>query len=202
MMKKNKPESACEKDAEIKEEVKEQTPQSQSQSQCDAAEAKKEQPSKEQEYYEQLLRLKADYENYRKRAEREKSLFIEFGRIDIIKKILPLYDVLLKAENEVNKENAGITQIQKGLNMIFDGFDKFFQSEGIKALSAEGQAFDCAAHEVITTAPCHAEQDGKVVREICRAITLNGKVIRPAQVIVGKKSQEDPVNQEERQNEK
>ena len=61
---------------------------------------------KEPDYYDQLLRLQADFENYRKRTEREKPMFISFGKAEVIKKLLPLYDTLLKAEAEVNKKDA------------------------------------------------------------------------------------------------
>lgn len=147
-------------------------------------------PEKADNYYDQLLRLQADFENYRKRTEREKPMFIRFGKAELIKKLLPLYDTLLKAKDEVNKEDADIEHIKQGLNMIFEEFDKVFKSEGVEMVCSKGKPYDPMTQEVITTIPCKEEDDGNVTDEICRGVTLDGHVIRPAQVIVGKKQEE------------
>jgi molecular chaperone GrpE len=145
---------------------------------------------KEQEYYDQLLRLQADFENYRKRTEKEKPLFIQFGRAEVIKKLLPLYDTLLKAEEEINKKDADAKHIKQGLNMLFEEFGKVFKSEGVEVICCKGKPYDPMTQEVVTTIPCDEKDDGTVTGEICRGVTLNGTVLRPAQVIVGKKKEE------------
>jgi molecular chaperone GrpE len=153
--------------------------------------------SKSPDYYDQLLRLQADFENYRKRAEREKPMFIQFGKAEIIKKLLPLYDTMLKAEAEVNKKNSDAEHIKQGLNMIFEEFNKVFKSEGVEVVCSKGKPYDPMTQEVITTIPCEEKDDGKVAEELCRCVTLEGQVLRPAQVIVGKKKEEEE-NQEQK----
>jgi molecular chaperone GrpE len=148
-------------------------------------------PPAQPDYYDQLLRLQADFENYRKRTEREAPLLIQFGRAEAIKKLLPLYDTLLKAEAEVNKQDADAAHIKQGLNMIFEEFNKVFKSEGVEVLCCKGKPYDPMTQEVITTIPCAAGEDGTVAEELRRAITLDGKLLRPAQVIVGKKKEEE-----------
>lgn len=155
-----------------------------------AAEPAGPQPSPEADYYGQLLRLQADFENFRKRTEREKPMFIQFGKAEIIKKLLPLYDTLLKAEAEVNKEDVDLQHIKHGLNMIFEEFNKVFKSEGVEVVDAKGKPYDPMTQEVITTIPCEDQDDGTVTEELCKGVNLDGKVLRPAQVIVGKKQEE------------
>ncbi|MDR1123517.1 MAG: nucleotide exchange factor GrpE [Elusimicrobiota bacterium] len=148
-------------------------------------------PPEQPDYYDQLLRLQADFENYRKRTERDKPLLIQFGKAGAIKKLLPLYDTLLKAEAEVNKQDADAAHIRQGLNMIFEEFNKIFKSEGVEVLCCKGKPYDPMTQEVITTIPCADSEDGTVAEELCRAITIDGQLLRPAQVIVGKKKEEE-----------
>ncbi len=153
-------------------------------------EEKPEETDKAKQYFEQLLRLQADFENYRKRTEKEKPQLINYGKLDTLKKLLPLYDTLLKAESASAKPEAKIQDIQQGLKMIFEQFDKLFKSEGVKVLSAKGKPYDPMTQEVITTLPCSAEQDGIVLEELAAGVEIDGKIVRPAQVIVGKNSEE------------
>ena len=155
-----------------------------------AAETAEPQEKPETDYYGQLLRLQADFENFRKRTEREKPMFIQFGKAEIIKKLLPLYDTLLKAEAEVNKKDADLQHIKQGLNMIFEEFNKVFKSEGVEVVEAKGKPYDPMTQEVITTVPCEDQDDGTVTEELCKGVNLDGKVLRPAQVIVGKKKED------------
>ena len=166
-----------------------QQPEPEGAAQQQAAPAAKE-PA-QPDYYDQLLRLQADFENYRKRTEREKPMLIQFGKAEIIKKLLPLYDTLLKAEAEVNKQDADASRIKQGLNMIFEEFNKVFKAEGVEAICCKGNPYDPMTQEVITTIPCAEQEDGAVAEELCRAITLDGKLLRPARVIVGKKKEEE-----------
>ena len=141
-------------------------------------------------YLEQLVRLQADFENYRKRTEKEKPELIKYGKFETLKKLLPLYDTLLKAESESTKPEANLQHIQQGLKMIFEQFDKLFKAEGVKIISAKGKPYDPMTQEVITTLPCPPENDGIVLEELASGVEIDGKTVRPAQVIVGKCSEE------------
>lgn len=141
-------------------------------------------------YLEQLVRLQADFENYRKRTEKEKPQLINYGKFETLKKLLPLYDTLLKAETASNKPEANLQHIKQGLKMIFEQFDKFFKAENVKIISAKGKPYDPMTQEVITTLPCPPEKDGIVLQELASGVEIDGKTVRPAQVIVGKCSEE------------
>ncbi|MEK7722000.1 MAG: nucleotide exchange factor GrpE, partial [Elusimicrobiota bacterium] len=80
------------------------------------------------DYYNQLLRLQADFENYRKRLDKEKPELIRWGKAEILLRLLPLYDMLLSAHAHINaaRENGGGEETLKGLEMIFKEFFRVF----------------------------------------------------------------------------
>lgn len=175
--------------------LEENGPKRQTQEEQTAAEDAKEaspeeETSKADKYFEQLVRLQADFENYRKRTEKEKPQLISYGKFETLRKLLPLYDTLLKAEAESSKPEANMQHIKQGLKMIFEQFDKLFKAEGVKIISAKGKPYDPMTQEVVTTIPCPPEQDGIVLEELAAGVEIEGKTVRPAQVIVGKSSEE------------
>ena len=142
-------------------------------------------------YFEQLVRLQADFENYRKRVEKEKAELINFGKTEVLLDFLSLYDVLLKAKKQVESENADVKNIKQGLKMIFEEFAKVFKAQGVQIISAKGKPYDAMTQEVITTVPCAPKDDGLVLEEISSGVKMGDRVIRPAQVIVGKAPEEN-----------
>ena len=128
---------------EIKTETKEKEPAcecgGEGQEAAPAAVEAEKQKAKAEEYYNQLLRLQADFENYRKRMEKEKPELIKWGKAEILIKLLPLYDMLLAAHLHVNnaRDGGGNGDVLKGLEMIFKEFSKVFEAEGLRRLTRE-----------------------------------------------------------------
>ena len=180
MSKHNKKESALHEEQELQEEL------------CDQ---EQNQPTEEKDkatlYFEQLVRLQADFENYRKRVEKEKAELINFGKTEVLLSFLSLYDVLLKAKKQVESENADVKNIKQGLKMIFEEFAKVFKAQGVQIITAKGKPYDPMTQEVITTIPCAPKDDGLVLEEISSGVKMDDRVIRPAQVIVGKAPEEN-----------
>ena len=145
-----------------------------------------EEKAKAKNYLDQLLRLQADFENYRKRTEKEKPLLISFGKAEVLKALLPMYDNLLKAKGEFSKEGVDLKHLKHGLTMILEEVEKAFKAQGLKVLDGVGKPYNPMTQEVITTVPCPAKEDGKVLQELVKAVELDGKIIRPAQVVVCK----------------
>jgi molecular chaperone GrpE len=145
------------------------------------------------DYYAQLLGLKADFENYRKRVEKERPELIKFGKAEILLELLPLYDLLMQAHLHVAKlqegaaEEAGQTQdIVKGLEMIFREFTKVFEAEGIRPMEVVGRPYDPMASEIIGTEEGTEENDGLVTAEFQKGFYYGDKVLRPARVRIAK----------------
>ncbi|MBI5201563.1 MAG: nucleotide exchange factor GrpE [Elusimicrobia bacterium] len=147
------------------------------------------------EFYDQLLKLKAEFENYRKRVDRERPEWIQSGRSSLLDKLLPLYDVLLQAHEQVQK--APVDDLTKGLELIFKEFTKLFESEGVTPVETVGKPYDYNQHEALGFVETDEWQEGTVVEELQRGYLLKGKVLRPARVRVAKaKAQEADLPQE------
>lgn len=180
MSKHNKKESELQEEQELQEDLCDQEQNQQPQEEDKAS-----------QYFGQLVRLQADFENYRKRVEKEKPELINFGKTEVILSFLSLYDVLLKAQKQVESEDADIKNIKQGLKMIFEEFAKVFKAQGVQIISAKGKPYDAMTQEVITTIPCAPKDDGLVLEEISSGVKMGDRVIRPAQVIVGKAPEEN-----------
>jgi len=141
------------------------------------------------DYYNQLLRLQADFENYRKRQDREKPEWIKLGKADILLRLLPLYDMLLSAHAHINtaKENGGGDETLKGLDMIFKEFSKVFDAEGLRAMETVGKPYDPMASEILGVVDGTDENDGIVVEELQKGFYYGDKILRPARVKIAKK---------------
>ena len=143
------------------------------------------------DYYEQFVRLSADFENFRKRTEREKAAFLSYGKKELAEKLLPSYEILLKQREELNKEGTlkkapnELKNVVSGIKMILDEMEKAFRSEGIERMDVLNKPYDPAAQEAVALVPCNKEQDGLVLQEVQMGFMLDGKVLRPARVMVG-----------------
>ncbi len=140
------------------------------------------------EYLDQLLRLKAEFENYRKRIDREKPELVRFGRAELLLRLLPIYDLLLQAHREVLASHND-TPLGKGMEGIFKEFEKIFKEEGVAAMAPEGKPFDALLHEVLGTVESDAEE-GTVIDVPQAGFTFNGKLLRSAKVRVARKASE------------
>ncbi|OGS06810.1 MAG: nucleotide exchange factor GrpE [Elusimicrobia bacterium RIFOXYA12_FULL_51_18] len=148
---------------------------------------------KEPDYYEQLLGLKADFENYRKRVEKERPEFVKFGKAEILLRLLPLYDMLMQAHLHVVKMQAGgedgstrVQDVVKGLEMIFKEFTKVFEAEGIRPMDVVGKPYDPMASEIIGIDEGNEENDGLVTAEFQKGFYYGDKILRPAKVKIAK----------------
>ena len=113
-------------------------------------------------YYEQMLKIRAEFDNYRKRVDREKPELYKLGRMDILSRFIPLYDLLKKAHEEIQNSHAE-SELAKGMEGIFKEFEKIFKEEGISAIEALNKPFDPLIHEVLGTVEKPGVEDGTVV---------------------------------------
>ena len=141
------------------------------------------------DYYNQLLRLQADFENYRKRVEKEKPELIKWGKAEILMKLMPLYDLLLAAHLHINnnKHGGNSGDVLKGLEMIFKEFTKVFEGEGIRPMEPVGKPYDPMASEILGVVDGNEENDGLVTEELQKGFYYGDKILRPARVKIAKK---------------
>ena len=144
-------------------------------------------PAAEPDYYDQLLRLKAEFENYRKRVDREKPDWFKLGRAEVVAKLLPLYDLLGHAHQDVIAGYAD-TPLAKGMDAIFREYEKLFREEGVTLMAPLGKPFDPHTQEAFGFVDKTGYEEGAVADVLQAGYLLGDKVLRTAKVRLQKKS--------------
>jgi molecular chaperone GrpE len=131
------------------------------------------------EYLDALQRLKAEFENSRKRQERERARILETASERLVVELLPVLDNLdraLEAEGDV----------REGVRATRDQLADVLGKEGLLPVASDGQPFDPNVHEAVMGQPSEEHEEGTILQTFERGYLLNGKPIRPAKVVVAK----------------
>jgi molecular chaperone GrpE len=140
-----------------------------------------------EDYRNKLLYLQADFENYRKRVEREKAEFRAVANEGLILDLLDVYENLERAFEAAKKDDAQASRISKGLEMVHSQMKAVLGKYGLKPIDAVGKKFDPRVMEaMMQEASADAEED-TVLDEFQRGYTLSSKVIRCSKVKVSKR---------------
>jgi molecular chaperone GrpE len=138
------------------------------------------------ELRDKYVRLYADFDNYKKRTAKERLETIQTASKDLIKELLPVVDDFERAL----KALEGDSEAKNGMQLIYNKLVNNLAAKGLTAMETIGKDFDVDVHEAITEIPVKdPAQAGKVVNEVEKGYYLNGKLIRFAKVIVGKKAE-------------
>jgi molecular chaperone GrpE len=138
--------------------------------------------AKADENYNKFLLAMADFENYKKRVERQLGEISLAGKKSVLKKILPVLDNLERALTYAPASDG----LQSGLAATLRGFESVLESEGVKAVPLKGARFDPKFAEAIGTRPDSAVPEETVLEEAARAYVMGDDVLRVGQVIVAK----------------
>ena len=149
----------------------------------------KEKAGKADEYFDRMLRLQADFDNFKKRIEKEKADFIKFANEEIILEILRILDDFDRAV-EACKTKHDFDVLYKGVEMIWKDMKEFLAKKGLKEIDAKGKPFNPHEHEAMMQEENDEHPEDHVIEEFQKGYTLNGRVIRPSRVKVAKKPQE------------
>ncbi len=133
-----------------------------------------------------LLRLRADFENIKKRLEKDKVEAIKFANERLLIDILPIVDNLDRAMASLS-EGHDPEKVKQGLEIAQKELHEVLEDYGVKVLQSVGEEFDPKFHEAVATVESADAKDGQVVDEIQRGYTLNGRLIRPSRVRIAKK---------------
>ena len=151
--------------------------------------ALKEKASKADECLDKMLRVQADFENRKKRQDKEKLDFLKFANEGLITELLRVMDDFERAIDSAKNTNDAKVLLQ-GIEMVRRDFEDILKDSGLKVIDPKGQPFDPEKHEAIE----HIEDDthpANTVLEVMRkGYELNGKVLRPASVKVSNKKEE------------
>ena len=132
-----------------------------------------------------FLRLYAEFENYRKRTNKERLDLITNANSDLLKDLIPVIDDFERAITN-NADADDIEGIKEGFSLIYNKYKGLLQSKGLKAMEAKGEVFDPELHEAIANLPTEDKKmKGKVIDDVEKGYFLNDKVLRFAKVVVG-----------------
>ena len=136
---------------------------------------------------DKYLRLYSDFENFRKRTQKEKLDLYKTAGEDVISALLPILDDFERAQKAM-AETDDVKSIKDGIDLIHNKTLSILKQKGLEPLkSAIGKKFDVELHEAITQIPAPSKkQIDKVIDEVEKGYELNGKVIRYTKVVVGK----------------
>jgi molecular chaperone GrpE len=144
-------------------------------------EQQQEEQQPEQEVDDRLLRLAADFENYKKRAARERLEYMTLANERLVKDLLPILDDLERAlEAAAEHEEA---KLEEGVRLVHRSLEQLLERQGLKQIATDG-AFDPHVHEALLTQPSEEHGAGDVLDVIQKGYKLGDRVIRPARVIV------------------
>ena len=137
------------------------------------------------EQKDKYIRLYAEFDNFRKRTEKEKSQNFDFGAREVIEKLLPVVDNFERALGTVDPEDED-DAFTKGVRGIYKQLEKMFEDLDVKAIPAEGEKFDPNLHNaVMTDTESDAEED-TITQDLLKGYTYKGQVVRHSMVKVKK----------------
>jgi molecular chaperone GrpE len=150
---------------------------------------------KTQEYdatRDQLLRLMADFDNYRKRMTRQSEEARQFAIADLVSALLPGIDNLERAQSAAGEDLApSSATIAEGVSMVLRQLKDALGNVGVREVQTQGVSFDPTHHEAVDIVSVPASEDGMVVAEVQRGYQLHERLLRPAKVVVGRAERDD-----------
>lgn len=132
------------------------------------------------ELTDRLLRLRADFDNFRRRQERERSDFIQFAALDVVRELLPVLDDF---ERALKVESADKEYV-KGIELIYQRFFDTLKKMGLEPIETTGKTFDPNVHQALDRLETQDAEDHAILHEYQRGYNFKGKLLRPSMVRV------------------
>jgi len=146
----------------------------------------KEEAAKAGEYWDRILRLQADFENTRKRLEKEKQEFLKFANEGVIVELLNVLDDLERAVELAQAKHQDLPAFLKGVEIILAHLYEMLKGYGVRPIEAVGKPFDPNYHEALMQAEDNSIPENTVIEELQKGYLLNDRVLRTAKVKVSK----------------
>ncbi len=147
----------------------------------------RERAAKADEHWDRLLRTSADFDNFKKRAAREKQDAVKYANQELLQKLIPVLDNFDMALAATQTTEAGAPHsLQAGISMVYQLLKKVLQEAGLEEVDATGQLFDPSLHEAVSQQEVAEVPEGQVFRQLRKGYKLRDRLLRPAGVIVAK----------------
>jgi molecular chaperone GrpE len=136
------------------------------------------------QYLDHIKRLKADFENYKKRVEKEKATFIKSAEGGLVRELLPVLDNFERAINHL--ENTPHSTFSEGIKLINKELLEILKKRGLRRLEVVGQPFNPTFHEAVLQEESSEYEEGVIIKEVQPGYKFGEILLRPAQVIISK----------------
>jgi molecular chaperone GrpE len=147
----------------------------------------KTQAAKAAENWDLYLRARAELDNYRRRATRDRQEAVRYASQGLVEKLLPVLDSLEKAAEAAQTDDAkALESLREGVVLVQGQFRNALAESGIEAIDATGQPFDPNLHEAVAHHESAEVADGHVLQQIRKGYRLHERLVRPATVVVAK----------------
>ena len=147
----------------------------------------KQRAAKAEENWDRLVRTTADFDNYKKRAAREKQEAIKFANESLLEKLIPVLDTFDMALAATQNGDAKTVQsLQAGIAMVHQQLRNALKDAGLEEVEAGGKAFDPNLHEAVAQKETTEIPEGQVVQQMRKGYKLRERLLRPASVVVAK----------------
>ena len=144
----------------------------------------------------QVLRTRADFDNFRKRSVRDQEDARQRGKISVLDDVLPVYDTFKMAMQATEMDNVNLDMIVQGMNMIQNMFVKSIDDMGVSEINAMGQKFDPNLHEATSESFSEEVEEGMVLSQTRCGYKLGERLLRPAMVVVSKGVEPDVIEED------
>lgn len=139
-----------------------------------------------EDHQQRFLRARADLENYRRRAEKEKEDFASYANESLISEILPVVDNLERALEHAEGGGNNVESLAQGVRLTVDQMFQVLKKFGLEGIPAAGEKFDPELHHAISHEESPDAEPGTVIEEFQKGYLLKGRLVRPALVSVAK----------------
>ncbi len=132
--------------------------------------------------YQRLLRLQAEFDNFRKRTEREKQDFFDYALTDFVRKLLPVLDAFERGLEVAEGET--VADFKTGFQLVLKQFTDVLNQAGLEPIESSGQIFDPNRHQALMREETEAFADNQIIGELQPGYTFKGRLLRPSLVRV------------------
>jgi molecular chaperone GrpE len=147
----------------------------------------KQRAAKADENWDRLVRTTADFDNYKKRAIREKQEAIKYANETLLEQLLPVLDAFDMALSAAQKTSTdAVKSLQTGIGLVHQQFKTVLAGAGLEEVDATGKLFDPNLHEAVAQKETAEVAEGTVVQQMRKGYKLRDRLLRPASVVVSK----------------
>ena len=146
---------------------------------------------------DEMLRMRAETDNLRKRLQKEKLDSIQFANERLIKQLIPIFENLDRA---LKAPDTNVESLKEGVQLTADQAHALFKKENVEPINAVGELFDPSIHEVLSQMESSDHDENTVIKEFSKGYRMNSRVLIPSRVVIAKKPAETKTDDQDADN--